>query len=102
MILKEDVYIYDNDYNKENILTEIVLKDNINIFTNGDKPIGVLKVSIFDYEKTYDITTNIFNIIAKNLYIYFIALFLILFIIVAIIFLIVKIGRPKKNKRIWG
>ena len=102
VILKEHVYIYDNDYNKENILTEIVLKDNINIFTNGDKPVGVLKVSIFDYEKTYDITTNIFNIIAKNLYIYFIALFLILFIIVAIIFLIVKIGRPKKNKRIWG
>ena len=25
VILKEDVYIYDNDYNKENILTEIVL-----------------------------------------------------------------------------
>ena len=100
--MKEDVYIYDNDYNKENILTEIVLKDNINIFTNGDKPIGVLKVSISDYEKTYDITTNIFNIIVKNLYIYLIALFLILFIIVVIIFLIVKIGRPKKNKRIWG
>lgn len=101
VIFKEDVYIYDNDYNKENILTEIFLKDNINIFTNGDKPIGVLKVLISDYEKTYDITTNIFNIIAKNLYVYLIALFLILFIIVAIIFLIVKISRPKKNKRIW-
>lgn len=102
VILKEDVYIYDNDYNKENILTEIVLKDNINIFTNGDKPIGVLKVSISDYEKTYDITTNIFNIIVKNLHIYFISVFLILSIIVAIVFLIMKISRPKKNKRIWG
>ena len=100
-ILKDDIYIYDNQYNKDNLKTEIILKDNINIFTSKNKPVGVLKVSISDYVKSYDITVDIFDVISNSIFIY-IAIFVIVFLMVGIIiFLITKIMRSKRNKRIW-
>lgn len=102
IILKEDVYLYDNDYNSENLKTELIVNNNVNIFTNSDKPIGVLKVSILDYEKTYNITANMSSIIMDNVYIYLISVFFIILILILIILLIRKIFKPKKNNRIWG
>lgn len=102
IILKEDVYIYDNQYNKDNLSTELSLNKNINIFTNGNKPVGVLNLKIGDYEKSYEVTADVGSLIFKNLYIYILILALILIIILIIIFLIFKISRRKKNKNIWG
>lgn len=100
VILKEDVYMYDNAYNKENLKTELTLKDNINIFTNFNKPIGTLKFSVSDYEMSYEIMTDISYIIKKNLYIYIISGFLFILILILVILLIKKIFKPKK-KMIW-
>lgn len=102
VILKEDVYIYDDPYNLENMTMKVQLKDDINIFTNGNKPVGTLSINIKGHESSYDIGVNISKIIAKNLHIYLLALVLIIFIIVFIIILIIKLSRPKKSKRIWG
>ena len=100
-ILKQDVYIYDNEYNKDNIKTQVTLNDNINIFNSKNKTLGVLKVSISDYEQSYDVTVNIFDIIKDNLYIYIAVMVIIILLLILIIFLFTKILGSKKNKRIW-
>lgn len=102
IILREDVYIYDNQYNRGNISTELSLNRNVNIFTNGSKPIGTLNLKIYDYEKSYEVTANVKELVLRNIHIYTLMIVLILIVILAIIFLIFKISRPRKNKNIWG
>lgn len=100
-ILMDDVYIYDNDYNKENLKAEVVLNNNINIFTSNNKPVGVLKISLPGYESTYNLTVNSFDILSKNIYIYVAVVVLAVVILTLIIFLFTKIVRSKRNRRIW-
>ena len=98
---KEDIYIYDNDFNRENLKTEITAKDNINIFTNGSKPVGKFKITIGEYEKSYNVYANMKGIIFDNILIYVLVIILFILVVGVFIFLILKIFRPKKNKRIW-
>lgn len=98
---KENIYMYDNDFNKENLKTEIVVRDDINIFTNGSKHIGKINITLGKYENSYYIYGNTKSIIFDNMFIYVGIILLIILIIGIIMTLIFKISRRKKNKRIW-
>ena len=98
-ILAESVYIYDNDYNNVNNTLEFITKDNanVNIFTNGDKPVASLKLKISSYEKLYDIKINTMDLVMKNLYIYLISLVILILIIILLVLFIKRIFKPRKK-----
>ncbi len=98
---KENIYVYDNDFNRDNLKTEFIVKDNINIFTNGTKHIGKVKITLGKYEDSYYIYGNMKSIIFDNMFIYVGILVLFILVIGVLITLIFKISRRKRNKRIW-
>ncbi len=101
IMLKEDVYIYDNQYNMDNISTSLVLNQNINIFTNGNTPIGTLNLKILDYEQSYEVIANMSDLLVENLYIYVLTLVGVLIVILSVVFVFLKISKRKRSKNIW-
>ncbi len=101
LILKDDIYVYDNDYTESNISTDIKLNGPINIFTQGNKPVGVVEVTIGDYKHSYGVMVNTKPIILSNIFVYILTILLIIVIIALIILIIKKIKSRKKSKRIF-
>ncbi|BAK81647.1 D-alanyl-D-alanine carboxypeptidase family protein [Candidatus Arthromitus sp. SFB-rat-Yit] len=101
LILNDNVYMYDNDYNKQNLSTNIYLKDNINIFTDFNKPIGTFEVLVSDSKSSYNLSVDMKPIILSNILIYTLSILLILVIIILIMIIIKRIRGKKRVKRIF-
>lgn len=101
VILKEDVYVYDNDYTKENLSTSISMNNTINIFTQGDKPVGSFDVTISESKTSYDLGVDMKPIILSNVLIYILTILLIIVIIALIILIVRRFTRRKRSKRIF-
>lgn len=101
VILKESVYVYDNDYTKANINTSISINKDINIFTQGDKPVGSFDVTVSDFKASYDVGVDMKPIILSNILIYILTVLLIIVIISLIILIIRRFTGRKRSKRIF-
>lgn len=101
VILKESVYVYDNDYTKANINTSISINKDINIFTQGDKPVGSFDVAVSDFKASYDVGVDMKPIILSNILIYILTVLLIIVIISLIILIIRRFTGRKRSKRIF-
>lgn len=101
LILNDNVYMYDNEYNKQNLSTNIYLKDNINIFTDINKPIGTFEVLVSNSKSSYNLIVDMKPIILSNILIYTLSILLILVIIILIIIIIKRIRGRKRVKRIF-
>ncbi len=88
--------MYDNDYNKENLSTNIYLKNNINIFTDINKSIGTFEVSVLDSKSSYNLTVDMMPIIMSNILVYALSILLIIVIIVLVIVIIKRIRNKKE------
>lgn len=101
LILDDNVYMYSNDYNKENLSTNIYLKNNINIFTDVNKPVGTFEVSVLDSKSSYNLNVDMMPIIMSNILLYALSILLIIVIIILVIVIIKKIRNKKRLKRIF-